>query len=809
VTLVSGTFPDEEYQRWELTRVPRPEGYSEFRCIPAHWIPAQLKPMELYAAEGLSTLMGVHKNPDFWSASDAAMRLRRMPAKNLAERELGIYGTRRSNDYNRATPWASLRLSLAFEEQWQGQQDPHVHPFANLPNSQEDGLFGHYGMRKTILKDKNYLVTTGFGIHNSHRRKASHEPWSGGEGTWFTWLTVLGWQEIPRRQEIDQHLVQSASEGRLLLFISHRWENPTHPDPTGRQLLGIKVGLTLSLAAALVDRKDDRATSSGLPEIMRRYLQHCQPSVLQDPRLIEWAATVIHEAKETKTEAELLPKCVELEESAAIAGILKRIREDILIWYDYASMYQAPRSSAEQEEFHRELMLLNNIQSSAATVVIADDDQYMSRAWCFLEVCGGIRGSIAELTPSWSQALRLQSSFNKWANISDQLIGSLNVLGLEGIEESGLSTTEDGDLRIVARLIAALPVMGLVESDGMDLIGGSIPLPFIVGSGWVLGDQNDPPSRTSTLQTSGISEYGQLPGSDELRRVADDFAHADELQGECGMWVFTTQRALSLAWSARSRELFQQISEVYYVAKLESVCCTWADSRGLGEDGTGWTRYVPSSVRTLVIVTQVDIPDMCLVYHSVLSAHLAAGRTVITLTPENGRLMVTVPSKPRKDTVIQSDILVVPRIRRSTAYPSYLMLPQNTQYDLMEKAAALRLDPSEHAAPQLQLTAKELRNLSAERVLTEAECRTTMACWEILLEHGLNPIDWTSVVHSLEQCAILKAILKIMRSFSDSPLLRRQLFYAILEHETKQGEPLRSELPCTVSHIVESIRGQM
>jgi hypothetical protein len=91
-----------------------------------------------------------------------------------------------------------------------------------------------------------------------------------------------------------------------------------------------------------------------------------------------------------------------------------------------------------------------------------------------------------------------------------------------------------------------------------------------------------------------------------------------------------------------------------------------------------------------------------------LKSQLAAGRRVITFTPEPGKLMVAEPKRFLKNEAIKSDILVVVRIRRSTSYPNYLMLLQDTIYNFMEQVTALRLDPSEDALLQLHLTTEKL-----------------------------------------------------------------------------------------------------
>ena len=797
-----------EYKAPTVEEIVRPEGYKEFRCVPAHWIPAPGHDLAPYVVEALSTLMGLEKDPDFWSASDAAMRARNIAPAALDERELAILATRRSNDYNRAGPWASSKVALGLEKQWGGESDPHVHAFANLPREESDGLFGHYGASATRrVHGRKPQVVTGMGMRDSQRPMSQHEPWRGGIGAWLSWQTVHGWQIMPRRQDVLADLVEDPSEGQLLLFISHRWASVEHPDPTGTQLQALKTGLTLALCAAIVGIDREHATSSGLPEIIERFVHSCDELASKRTPLLAWALTIIGLAKEATNEAAFLA-ATEAEEKRLGAGPgLDWMRSRILLWYDYASMYQSPRTVAEESSFRQELQTLNRIQGSAATVVISDNDDYLNRAWCFLEIAGGIRGAITELTPSWSQSLDIYEESNRWTHITDQLIGALNMWGPEAISSSGLAATHSSDLPIVAGLIAELPLIGLVETDGMDLIGGSIPIFFIDGEGWVIADGANPNVKETSHQLHPFADYGRVLPRHQLSRAANE-AIADKLAGECGMWVYASQRALALSWLERRGELHAWLrAGLGVVPQLDAACATWADSRCLAEDGKGWTRLVPSSVKTLIIVTQADLPKICLLNDMVLRSHLAAGCTVITVAPELGTVKVEVPAA-RVGGAVRANVLAAPRIRRSTAYPAYLLLNPGASAELLKRAAWLRLQPAELAEAAVPLSSDEFAALSKDRVLAEAECRTTAASWEALLVRGLDPLTWRAASEAREQIDIVRQILSMLRAFTTNPLVRRQLLYAILQNDTEEGSPLPAHLPRRVAEILEGLRAE-
>jgi hypothetical protein len=79
------------------------------------------------------------------------------------------------------------------------------------------------------------------------------------------------------------------------------------------------------------------------------------------------------------------------------------------------------------------------------------------------------------------------------------------------------------------------------------------------------------------------------------------------------MWIYATQRVLALTWLARRNDLLGWVSAgSLELPHPDTACATWADSRCLAEDGRGWTRYVPSTVKTRLIVVQADLPEICL-----------------------------------------------------------------------------------------------------------------------------------------------------------------------------------------------------
>ena len=803
--------------------VDRPEGYREFRCLPATWSYPDRRPLAALLTEFYSSRMdvdpqGIQGDPEFWSGSDAAIRLRALPPEDLALRELTGLATRRSTGLNAPKPWASLPEIRALAEAWEAEATD-VH-WTEAPHDDDEptNLWSHYGMEESPALPivTGYSMTKGDGP-----RRGLVRAWDGGPGTWYAWSTLVGWDRWPRRQEALGSAAVVAP-GRLLLFVSHRWESLDHPDPSGSQLRCAVVGLTMALAAALLQvGRDDRdaTTVSGLPEVIAAFLyENLDLEELTTAPMQEWARGIEAAAERGSTEEDFWPQALRLE-TAEVEPTLGRLRDLILVWYDYASMFQSPRAADEEHAFRREILELNAIQARAATVVIAGDEQYVSRAWCFLEVCGGMRHRIVELTPSWGRAVGVGPSLTRWASWSDQLIGALNTLGLDAIWHSGLEATQAEDLPDIARLLSELPLIGPVESDDSDLIGGAVPMPLRSGE-WMFpsGLREVRPTREHGLAPT--RDYGKLPPGDALRRSSREHAGADSLAGPVGMWMYATQRTLALAWAARAGEICRDLGtqlpagqegdlgEALRSAGDVSVVCTWADDRSLAEDGLGWTRTVPSGVGLLVIVTQDGLAKVCRIYERVLQAHLACDVPVVTFTPESGRAMVHLPDEPQAEGLraegLRADVLAVPRIRRSNAYGTQMLLPPGASREDVEVLAALRLDPSEGfvqpgrvsdeaagagvGAPGSEISASQLLGYSEQRVRAEGLARSTTASWDTWCTPRLHQSAWQVGMGAL-QVDVIERLVGKAAAVSENPFKRRKFLYLLVKNHEGYALP--------------------
>ncbi|RAK98189.1 uncharacterized protein BO80DRAFT_437280 [Aspergillus ibericus CBS 121593] len=123
---------------------------------------------------------------------------------------------------------------------------------------------------------------------------------------------------------------------RKMYFISHRWLTQVHPDPDGTQLRRVQ-------------------------QLPPRPLGHDSSSIGDAG------------SSSTSTVAEATDPSAQHDPAS-----------NILIFYDFCSLPQEPRTAEENDTFKLGILGLNNFLYYTR-VVILDDHDYMSRSWCLME----------------------------------------------------------------------------------------------------------------------------------------------------------------------------------------------------------------------------------------------------------------------------------------------------------------------------------------------------------------------------------------------------------------------------------------
>ncbi len=197
--------------------------------------------------------------------------------------------------------------------------------------------------------------------------------------------SVLSMREMKRRQDItDDDVWLSPGEPPLvLLFVSHRWDTLTHPDPNGIQLRAIQQFLcqicTL-VEATLVDPEERLQLVPALDfegmlqasEVVRRMFGH---GIFKD-------STPTVAGRDAKAMVRRYRELYQDDREAfhfALAG-------SIGVWFDYCCMPQKPHNLDEEVEFRRSLNSLDDLVMSSTLVALrCANDDYPLRGWCASE----------------------------------------------------------------------------------------------------------------------------------------------------------------------------------------------------------------------------------------------------------------------------------------------------------------------------------------------------------------------------------------------------------------------------------------
>lgn len=189
---------------------------------------------------------------------------------------------------------------------------------------------------------------------------------------------------LPRYEDL-LHTAQDAwfkpdEPPRAVLFISHRWETPDHPDPRGVQ--------ATALRAFLRNVRELAATASGSePERSARVPSLLVHGVFQAAYFLDNGMTFGGDGQVRWDEP-----AKDLSESASVPS-QEDVLERIGLWYDFACMPQGGPRAAKAETYHSSGRLIDAlarihelIGESTMIVLRHPEDAYESRAWCVAEL---------------------------------------------------------------------------------------------------------------------------------------------------------------------------------------------------------------------------------------------------------------------------------------------------------------------------------------------------------------------------------------------------------------------------------------
>jgi hypothetical protein len=174
-----------------------------------------------------------------------------------------------------------------------------------------------------------------------------------------------------------------------LLFISHRWDNPAHPDLSGLQIHTLQSVLqrTCSAVRALFS---DQAQRLFLMPVLERE-GSLQAEELARRILGFGPFSDNHSVRLTNSRRkEIIDNVYALESDAFDLWMLGKIG----VWIDYCCIPQAPRTAAEQAYFDDNLLNLDILLASSTVIALRrEGDDYSERAWCVSEIWLGAQQS--------------------------------------------------------------------------------------------------------------------------------------------------------------------------------------------------------------------------------------------------------------------------------------------------------------------------------------------------------------------------------------------------------------------------------
>jgi len=205
---------------------------------------------------------------------------------------------------------------------------------------------------------------------------------------------LLSLARMERHQDVRARLrwLEAGEPPLGMLFVSHRWASPEHPDPGGELMRSVQAFLRLLLAAveALLAPREERLRL--LPSISGEGALQAEEIAR---RLLGFGPLSGPAASPAGPEAR---KIIAARYRSGERGPAFRawIAQRIGAWLDYVCMPQRPLSREDEPEFVRTLQSLDRLAESAILVAMrrAGDD-YSVRGWCLLEAFAGAGRSFA------------------------------------------------------------------------------------------------------------------------------------------------------------------------------------------------------------------------------------------------------------------------------------------------------------------------------------------------------------------------------------------------------------------------------
>jgi len=205
---------------------------------------------------------------------------------------------------------------------------------------------------------------------------------------------LLTLPRMPRYQDVRTELrwLAEGDEPLGLLFVSHRWASPEHPDPGGELMRSLQAFLERVLLAveALLAPREGRLRL--VPAISKEGALQAEEVAR---RLLGFGPFAGRTASLAGAEARRI-LAAQYRSGGGGPAFRAWLAQRMAVWLDYVCMPQRPLSPAEEAEFDRTLQSLDRLAQSATLVALRHaQDDYALRGWCLLESFAGAGRSFA------------------------------------------------------------------------------------------------------------------------------------------------------------------------------------------------------------------------------------------------------------------------------------------------------------------------------------------------------------------------------------------------------------------------------
>lgn len=484
---------------------------------------------------------------------------------------------------------------------------------------------------------------------------------------WLPLLTLIGSGRFERYQEWSNSLVTGVLPGTFYCFLSHRWLTPTAPDPDGVQARLTAWQFFSAMCEAVyvahergvhTPRKHSELFSNAvgvagselaeslLVNVVRKALDPPALTAVREEILSLQEITADNGVQAAHSDAGLARLRGLVAGHPLLGGLLSRV----CLWYDYSCLPQKPRTPEEQAQFEHGMQQFGLLQALGRTAVLLDDaDDYLSRAWCTLEVLtadlmqnfdvlvGADRPTLVKGRTEHHLRLLLEDRPHVvWRAVLDTEVFRVQSPA-ECLLRLELGVTDAADLPVIYMGLCALGAPRKVHVDESEVVTGTFPLPVldhgrtvVVPSTTSRRVSQPGPTKTATLNWMGAFGLEGLRPPEPLATGSHVVLGRSRWQNTCHVAVVGScegEAVLISNWiRARTQELKRAVG-----ASPESLTWLATDIAPVGHFVEGALRTAPVDASLWVLVASSVRFERCAVVQALINTLLAAHLPFVTL----------------------------------------------------------------------------------------------------------------------------------------------------------------------------------